>query len=172
MDDRGFDPLELPEDRQVVPELYPREGRITGHETLVSTPVPQTPTETAGLPVEMPPAAVDSLNGQAYRVQLFTSKLYGEARDAVRVAEEIFDQPVYLDYEVPYFKVRVGSFAERDDAEGYQQKAKATGYTDAWVVMVSVDIKEAAPMYKNLGPIIPGRQPEPSDTAIPGDLEP
>lgn len=172
VDARGYDPLELPQDREIVPKAYPRQGRISGHPTLVETPTPETSTDT-GVAVPQPPQpSVDSLNGQAYRVQLFTSKLYGEAKDAVRVAEEIFDQPVYLDYEVPYFKVRVGSFAKREDAEAYQQKAKAAGYSDAWVVMVSVGVKEVAPLYENLGPLAPGHTTEPADSTSPGDDEP
>ena len=94
---------------------------------------------------------VDTINSQAFRVQLFTTKLYREAQEAVRTAEEIFDQSVYVDYEVPYFKVRVGSFADRDAAEDYQQRAKAAGYRNAWVVMVNVSIREATPLYDNLG---------------------
>ncbi len=93
---------------------------------------------------------IDTLNNQAFRVQILTTKVYGEARTALRVAEEIFDRPVFMDYEVPYFKLRVGNFAERETAENYQQRAKAAGYTKAWVVVVTVGVEEPAPLYETL----------------------
>ena len=170
-DDRGFDALELPQDREVVPSLYPREGIIHGKQVLVDV-LPEEENLDSTVVTETPSTATaDLLNGQAYRVQLFTSKLYGEAKDAAVVAEEIFDRPVYLDYEVPYFKVRVGSFAERDDAESYQMKAKAAGYTDAWVVMVNLGVKEVAPLYDNLGPLETTEPVRPADTTAPGNVE-
>ncbi|MDX9857209.1 MAG: SPOR domain-containing protein [candidate division Zixibacteria bacterium] len=146
VDPRGVDPLELPSDREVVPAVQPHAGDITGQDALVvrdddltdSTAVDES--ETA--------AGADSLNAQAYRVQLFTGKLFSEARTEVAVAEEIFDQPVYLDYEVPYFKVRVGDFAGRDDAERYRQRAKGAGYANAWVVLVNINVRQAAPLYE------------------------
>ena len=149
-DPRGFDPLELPADREVVPAAYPREGIIAGRAVLVDAEPEGTPGDSAEITIAELQLPVDTLNNQAFRVQIFTTKLYGEARAARRVAEEIFDQPVYVDYEVPYFKVRAGSFAERDDAEKYQQQARAAGYTNAWVVMVNLNTKKVAPVYDEL----------------------
>ncbi|MCK4857775.1 MAG: SPOR domain-containing protein [candidate division Zixibacteria bacterium] len=145
--DRGyrFDPLDLSQDLEIVPQKDPQSGEIGGQLNTVNyeAPTDYTATDRAvGLP-----DAIDTLNHQAYRVQLFTSKLYGEARQALRVAQEIFDRPVFLDYEVPYFKVRVGSFSNREDGEDYQQRAKAAGYPEAWVVMVNVGVREPAPLY-------------------------
>ena len=148
VDKRGFDPLELPEDREVIPLTHPKSGDIQGQTAFVEadnigadTSLSQQ-TATAG--------EIDSLNNQAFRIQFLTSKVYGDARYAQQVAEEIFDYPVFMDYEVPYFKVRVGSFAERDGAEEYLMKVKSAGYADAWVVMVNVRVKETAPLYDDL----------------------
>ncbi|UCG62838.1 MAG: SPOR domain-containing protein [Candidatus Zixiibacteriota bacterium] len=145
VDPRGFDPLELPEDREVVPIEHPRPGQISGRTEFVEAQ--PSVSDTTYRPSDGSPATVDSLYNQAYRIQLFTAKVYGEANLARQVAEEIFDRPVFMDYEVPYFKVRVGSFADRDEAEEYLMRAKAAGYTDAWVVMVNVRVKETAPLY-------------------------
>jgi hypothetical protein len=144
-DPRGFDPLELPRDREVVPEKYPRQGTLEGRGELVSTEGKDVDSVYRSIANLAP--GVDTLNNQTFRVQLFTSKLYGEARRAVTVAEEIFDQPVFLDYEVPYYKVRVGGFADRDAAEDYQDKAREAGYPGAWVVVVNLDISQPAPLY-------------------------
>lgn len=146
-DQRGFDPLELPRDREIIPQRYPRTGDIEGSATLV---VAKDDDNTdAGQVIDLP-LPVDTIQSQIFRVQLLTSKAYGEARHAVTVAEEIFDQLVYLDYEIPYYKVRVGDFISRELAEEYQMKAKAAGYPSCWVVVVNVGVKEAPMVYDDL----------------------
>ncbi len=149
-DARGFDPLELPQDREIIPAKYPRAGVISGRQVLVAAESGENDGDSVLVTLENFTREVDTLNSQAFRVQVFTSKLYQEARATARVAEEIFDQPVYVDYQVPNFKVRVGDFANRDNAESYAQRAKAAGYTSAWVVMVNIQVKEAAPLYDDL----------------------
>jgi len=146
-DQRGFDPLELRRDRDIIPALYPKVGDITGKQVIVEKEQIEPSSDSLG--TSIPPAApiTDSLNSQAYRVQIFTGLVNGEARQVARVAEEIFDQPVFVDYEVPNFKVRVGNWPDRASAEKYQEKARAVGYTNAWVVMVGVNVREVAPLY-------------------------
>ncbi|MBN1213004.1 MAG: SPOR domain-containing protein [candidate division Zixibacteria bacterium] len=147
-DAREYDPLELPRDREIIPEAYPRSGAISGGSLIVESG--SSKDDSVYRQVREVPLAVDTLNNQVYRVQLFTSQYYNEAKQAQAVAEEIFDQPVFVDYEVPYFKVRVGNFASRFDAEAYQQKTREVGYTSAWVVVVNLNIRESAPLYENL----------------------
>ena len=145
-DPRGYDPLELPQDRDIVPQLRPQSGPIAGRDQLVARD--SVATDSVHTNLGSTATAVDTINNQAFRVQLYTSKLFGEARRQLQVAQEIFDQPVYMDYEVPYFKVRVGNFPAREAAEGYLQRAKATGYSNAWVVLVSVNVQETSPLYE------------------------
>jgi hypothetical protein len=147
-DARGYDPLELPEDREVVPVTHPKSGAITGELAFVTTD--EAPSDTAAAVIDIPDQ-IDSLFNQAYRIQLFTGKVYGEAKYAHTVAEEIFDRPVFLDYEVPYFKIRVGNFADREKAEEYLMRVMTAGYTNAWVVAVNVRVQETAPLYDESG---------------------
>lgn len=69
-----------------------------------------------------------------FRIHLLTSNMIGDARAASQIAEELFDQPVQIDYEVPYYKLRVGEFANRRMAEEYLIGVKRAGYPKAWVV--------------------------------------
>ena len=149
--DRDFNPLELAEDKIIVPKEYPKSGDIVGR--LVVSDSTFTPTDSTSHVIADIPAEIDILNNQAFRVQLFSSKVYGDAKKALRIAEEIFDRPLYLDYQVPYFKLRVGNFPNRDKAEEFQMRCKAAGYVNAWVVAVNINIKETAPLYDDL--IIP-----------------
>jgi hypothetical protein len=164
VDERGFDPLELPEDKEIVPRTHPQSGIIEGR-TERSDVKERSGAGSDQVAIANVPGGVDTVNNQVYRVQLFTSKLFGEARRAVMVAEEIFDRPVFLDYEVPYYKVRVGSFADREEAEEYQLRAQAAGYENAWVVMLTVNVKEAKPVYDDLPAIDADRNP-------PGEIDP
>lgn len=137
--------FDLPSDSKVIPLAHPKSGIISGSGLLIDV-------ETDNLDsvyqlIEDIPDDTDSLNSQAFRIQIFSSKKFGESQHAKVVAEEIFDRPVFLDYEVPYYKIRVGNFATRDKAETYQQRVKSSGYKNAWVVVVIVNVKETTPMY-------------------------
>ncbi len=140
--------LDLPADRKVIPLEHPKNGIISGSALIIEAePVKS---DTIFQLIENIPNEIDSLNSLAYRVQIFSSKKFGESRQAKLVAEEIFDRPVFLDYEVPYYKIRVGNFSNRDKAEEYQQRVKSSGYKNAWVVVVIVDVKETSPLYDEL----------------------
>lgn len=153
-DERGFDPLELPSDTQLVPVQFPVSGDLHGEDQVIDIVDHPAGLFADGLTADR--EDIDTVNSQAFRVQLFTSKLYGEARRALAVAEEIFDCPVRIDYEVPYYKVRVGGFADRDDAEDYRQRAKAAGYSEAWVVVTAVGVKSTEPLYDEVIPVDSG----------------
>lgn len=140
--------LDLPGDTEIIPSEHPKSGDIKGK--AVSLETENVSDDSTNTVVRDVPDEIDSLNSQAYRVQLFSSKVFGESRKAKQVAEEIFDRPVFMDYEVPYYKVRVGNFADREQAEEYQMRAKSAGYTNAWVVVVTVNIKETTPMYDDM----------------------
>ena len=92
--------------------------------------------------------ASDSLGAQIFRVQLAMIDTYSDARHALAVAHEIFDQPVSLDYETPYYKLRVGEFSTRGEAELYQQRARGAGYNNAWVMVATVTPRQSEPLYQ------------------------
>lgn len=150
-----FDPLDLPQDTRIIPQLQPHKGEIIGSGNTADTNSDTEEIKPAE-PAKPIKPQIDSLASQALRIQLHSTELFGDAKRERLIAEEIFDQPVYLDYEVPYYKVRVGSFSDRKDAENYLHKAKTAGYQNAWIVAVRVNVKEAPPLYENL----PVPQPE------------
>ncbi|MEW5796482.1 MAG: SPOR domain-containing protein [Candidatus Zixiibacteriota bacterium] len=169
VDPRGFDPLELPRDREIVPALYPRTGDIFGKQVIIEKGAVDLAGVTRPSADDSSVIGLDTLNNQSYRVQIFTGLVYGEARQVARVAEEIFDQPVYVDYEVPNYKVRVGNWPDRASAERYQQKARGVGYTNAWVVMVGINVREVAPLYTSPDKESTSKQESTSDSAAEDD---
>ena len=147
----GDNPLGLDADRQIVPEKYPILARVDSVMTDDSLAVAVTPTD----------SIADARNRyESYRIQLFTSKTYGPAVRERAIAAEVFDRVTWLDYEVPYYKVRVGDFDDRESAEAYLPAVKDAGYTTAWVVKVNLgvwqidgmyDDEEIPPMYDSTG---------------------
>jgi len=46
---------------------------------------------------------------------------------------------VYVDFEAPNYKVRVGDFIDRDSAESLQQDLVQMGYNSAWVLRTRIN---------------------------------
>jgi hypothetical protein len=69
-----------------------------------------------------------------FRVQIFAGADEQTARLVEEEARFEFDTSVYLAYDPPNYKVRLGDFAERSDAEKIRREAYRKGYRDAWVV--------------------------------------
>ncbi len=87
----------------------------------------------------------DTAAFDTYRIQLYNSRVYSEAALERSVATEIFDHTVTLDYEVPYFKVRLGDFEDARIAKEYlKEYVKPAGYPDSWVARVRVTPQKSA----------------------------
>jgi len=169
-----YDPLEFPRDLEIIPERNPVSGAVIGHPRTQAAADRTDATLQDSLPEVFVavPDAVDTLNQQAYRVQIATTKLFGEARKAARIAREIFDRPVFVDYEVPYYKIRVGNFNSRDDAERYRRQVRGAGYGNAWVVAVTIDIQAPASLYDDMPDYLNEADSLPADSTFPGDPSP
>ncbi len=114
----AFDPLATAADREIVPEAYPMRTIRPGLEAFAPDSI-----------------RADSVTGpiEVFRVEIFTSRLYGEANREQAIAQEIFRLPIHLDYEVPYYRLRVGDFATRGEAEQMVEGIRSVGYSTAWV---------------------------------------
>jgi hypothetical protein len=90
-----------------------------------------------------PPTAADP-QGEAlatgWRVQVFASRSQAEASAAAtRVRQALGDRaPVYVERDDPWFKVRVGDFAERAGVEVLRQQLAGLGWPDAWAVRTTI----------------------------------
>lgn len=135
--DFAYEPLGLDADNVVVPEKYTLARVDAGDEDM--TPEMRIPDSDT---LEYPTGAYES-----YRIQLFTSKEYGPAFREQIIAQEVFDKRVWLDYEVPYYKVRVGNFFNRSEADRYLPAAREAGYKTAWVVKVNTNVKQMEDIY-------------------------
>lgn len=71
---------------------------------------------------------------QGYRIQLVATKEEEQAREIKKNAMLKLSHPVYLIFEPPLYKVRVGDCATREEAKEILNEAKQNGFPDAWIV--------------------------------------
>ena len=86
-----------------------------------------------------------------FRVQICAVSEEEKARQVQRDAILKFvDEEIYLIYEAPYYKVRVGNCATRLDADQLQQLAVQKGFDDAWVVRTKIKLRSSSNSPQNL----------------------
>jgi len=73
---------------------------------------------------------------EVFAVQVFASKSSEEAGDFEKSIAPLFDENTTTDYKPPYYKVRVGSCSNLEEAEALLEKVKALGFRDAWLVRI------------------------------------
>ncbi len=77
-----------------------------------------------------------------YRVQICALSDEQRAWEIHRLAVLKFvNEEVYLIYDSPYYKVRVGNCLTRQEADQLQQLAVEKGFDDAWVVRAKIKLK-------------------------------
>lgn len=77
-----------------------------------------------------------------FRVQICALSDEGRAKEIQREALlKFINEEVYLIYDSPYYKVRIGNCPTRYDADRLQQLAVEKGFDDAWVVRTKIILK-------------------------------
>ncbi len=71
---------------------------------------------------------------QGYRVQLLATDDEFNAREAKKNAIFRFEEGVYLVFEAPHYRLRIGDCQTRSEAEALREKAIRNGFRDAWIV--------------------------------------
>ena len=77
-----------------------------------------------------------------YRIQIFQTENAEEARNFQKDALLHLDIDVYLTYDNPYYKVRVGNFETRFEAEEFLATLENKGYKGAWIVRTLIENKD------------------------------
>jgi hypothetical protein len=78
-----------------------------------------------------------------YRVQVYASKIPSEATffaDSIRTVLD--SQKIYVEYQSPYYRVRIGHCSNFDEAEDLLNKLKKMGLDQAWVVKTRIRIED------------------------------
>lgn len=123
----NFDPLILKDDDIEIIKKKPAEAKSDFENSIF-----QSIEETEDLNKEL----------DGYRVQICALSDEKRARDVQREAILKFDENIYLIYDSPYYKVRIGDCVTRFEADKLQQIAVEKGFEDAWVVKTKVKPKK------------------------------
>ena len=84
--------------------------------------------------VEDREAATPGETRPVLRVQFFATTSLSVAEDMKRRATESLAEPVSIDFETPYYKLKIGPLKDEDEAERLVVRLRAMGYESAWIV--------------------------------------
>lgn len=92
-------------------------------------------------------SAMDSsLSVPGYRIQIFNGPNYSLAEEAYYNAlTAIIEEPVYREYYPPYYKIRVGNYLQREEADLYRIQKLRRLYPDSWIVPTRIFPYKVAP---------------------------
>ena len=77
-----------------------------------------------------------------FRVQCFASSQIERVRAEQKTIEAKVRYPVYVVFAAPYYKLLVGDFVKRGEADAAAAKMKDLGYADAWVMRTKVWVNQ------------------------------
>ena len=69
-----------------------------------------------------------------YRIQLISTQNLSEAISVKTQADSLYTMPVYVDFEPPNYKVRIGNYVTNEEAMLVQDAMQKQGFKYAWVV--------------------------------------
>ena len=78
---------------------------------------------------------------EGYRIQIFESTVSSIARAEAKRFQNILDDSVYIDFEAPLYKLRIGNYIERKKAERAIESIRRLGAKDSWIVRTKIDLE-------------------------------
>ena len=78
---------------------------------------------------------------EGYRIQIFESTVSSIARAEAKRFQNILGDSVYIDFEAPLYKLRIGNFVERKKAERAIASIERMGAKDAWIVRTKINLE-------------------------------
>jgi hypothetical protein len=94
-------------------------------------------------PIDLPTDStiVETVETQGFRIQIFATGSIDEATASQTVARNQVGDSVYVVYDPPVYKVRVGDYATRLEANQRLTRIVNMGYDDAWVVSDKISLR-------------------------------
>ena len=78
---------------------------------------------------------------EGYRIQIFESTVSSIARAEAKRFQNILGDSVYIDFEAPLYKLRIGNFVDRKKAERAIESIERLGAKDAWIVRAKINLE-------------------------------
>ena len=78
---------------------------------------------------------------EGFRVQILATKELAKAEQLQKDLSNILNQNIYIVFEAPNYKVRVGNFIDRNRAEVFRKNILNKGYTSSWIIRTRIEPK-------------------------------
>ena len=78
---------------------------------------------------------------KGYRVQIVISQNEEELQNLENEIQKSINEKIYIIFELPNYKLRVGNFLNRKEAENFQKTIVRLGYRTAWVVPTMIELE-------------------------------
>jgi hypothetical protein len=78
---------------------------------------------------------------RGYRVQVMISQDENELIKLKNTLLQSLNEDIYIIFELPNYKLRIGDFISRKEAENFQEKIVKLGYRTAWVVPTIIEME-------------------------------
>ena len=79
---------------------------------------------------------------EVFRIQIFESTVASIARAEAKRFQNILGDTVYINFETPLYKLRIGNYINRKNAEGAIESISKLGAKDAWIIRTKKNIKD------------------------------
>ena len=77
---------------------------------------------------------------EGFRVQVFATQDRNRADELQDELKIKFNEKIYIIFEAPNYKLRVGDFLDRDDAELMRMKLVSSDFPSAWIVRTKIQL--------------------------------
>lgn len=89
--------------------------------------------------IEVAPSPYRLPTERGFRVQIFSATGREAAERAVEEARQRLErEDIYIEFEPPYFKVRVGNFRAKSDADAFLKTARRSGYDTPFPIQTEI----------------------------------
>ena len=91
---------------------------------------------------------IDSMNNkeigtlEVYRIQIFESSIASIARAEAKRFQNILGDTVYIDFDTPLYKLRIGNYNDRKNAEKAIKSISRLGVKDPWIIRAKTTTEE------------------------------
>jgi len=76
---------------------------------------------------------------EGFRIQLFATRDRFNAEKFQIDLGKIYDKKIYVIFEAPNYKVRIGNFIDRKRAEKVRSEFSKKGYPSAWIIRTKIE---------------------------------
>jgi len=77
---------------------------------------------------------------QGYRIQVIASENQEDLVLVKEKLESVIKEKIYIQFELPNYKLRIGNFSSRKKAEAYRTKIVRLGYRSSWVIPTLIEL--------------------------------